>query len=143
MAQPDDPGANLDGDIYSPEESDGRTDWPSTIAWVFLLGLVVVLFFLGMWWALAATDAHAAEQGPAGSTIPPFCKSYDQTIGFVTSPQYGEDLWRIKNAYFPSGKSAGVVEWTENRTTGTWTLLLSKGGLTCILFSGGQDGSPT
>lgn len=61
MMIPDDPG---DGHIYSPEESDGRTDWPSAIAWAFLLSVIALLVFFGFWWALTVTDAHAAGADP-------------------------------------------------------------------------------
>jgi hypothetical protein len=136
---PDDPG---DGHIYQPEESDGRTDWPSRIAQLLLLAVLIGLAIIG-WWALAPSQTHAAEQGPAGSTIPPFCRSHDQAMAYVTSAPYGEELWRMKSAHFASGKPAGVVEWTENKETGTWTILVSKGGLTCILFSGNKEGQPS
>lgn len=43
-----------------------------------------------------------------------------------------------KLAYI-NGVFVGILEFTENKTTKTWTLLLTTGGQTCILFSNGQE----
>lgn len=83
--------SDLDGGIYSPEGSDGRTDWPSTIAWAFLLVLLVALFFLGIWWVLAPTAAHAQQGqcGPMEESDANFLKQYNEAIsgaGFAPLP---------------------------------------------------------
>lgn len=106
------------------------------------LGAVLLIFMALPLLLSYCSKTHAAEQGPAGNEIPSSCRSHDRAMAYVTS-QYSEDLWRMKtDAFFPSGKRAGLVEWMENRETGTWTLLLSRNGLTCILFSGGLQGAP-
>ena len=111
--------------------------WPIIYAIIVVMGVVGLVFGVSY-----CSKAHAAEMGPMGAWIRG-CGTHDAALNSVVGPPYSEELWRLRVAYFSDGKAAGVVEWTENRATGTWTVFVSKNGLTCMLFSGTAEGAKT
>jgi len=112
--------------------------------YTFLIGGIVIAMMALPLILSVCTLAKGAEQGPAGSALPSSCGPHNDVIEFVTSgvnprtkKPYAEEVWRMKTAH--KGDATYVVEWMENSKTGTWTLLVSRAGLTCVLLSGGRE----
>lgn len=113
-------------------------------SWPIIYAIIAVMVVVGLVFGISyCSKAHGAEMGPAGAWIVRGCGTHDAALNSVVAPPYSEELWRQREAHFASGKYAGVVEWTENLETGTWTVFVSKNGLTCMLFSGMREGAKT
>jgi hypothetical protein len=110
--------------IWSPEESDGGIDWPSAIAQLLMLGLVLVMFFLAMWWwVFSPTTAHAQGQCvQMDDTDATFLKSYNEAISGAGIGEKGMDAWEVLVS--PDGETFTIVRIS---------LLLK---LACIVGSG-------
>jgi hypothetical protein len=66
------------------------------------------------------------------------CNSHVNMIAFTQ--RFGEVKDKIKFAYDGHKEFLGLIEWTENNHTGTWTLMLTAHGRTCLLASGARLG---
>jgi len=88
--------------------------------------------------------SNAMEQGAAGSPVHPFCKPHNLMMGYISSPPNQEEIFRMRLANIPTGQTVGVLEWTENDDTGTWSVLIATpSGLTCLLFYGVRESKPS
>lgn len=97
-----------------------------TLRQLFIFGGILLAEFLVIVAIFWAVPAQAAPQ----------CGDHQSLLAFVGG-KYGEIIDKSEIAY-DAGKIVGLVEWTENVKTGTWSLLMTEigTGRTCLLWVG-------
>lgn len=110
--------------IYSPEKSDGHTDWPSRIAQLLLLAVLIGLAIVGFRWALSPTEANAQQGqcGPMDEADAKFLKSYNEAISGAGMGEMPTEAWSVMVS--PDGETFTIIK-----------LLLSL-KMVCIVGSG-------
>lgn len=69
------------------------------------------------------------------------CEPHDSMIAFTET--YGEEIKHSELGYVGDDHFIGLVEWTQNKVTHSWSLLLTEQGISCLMLYGGHDGPQT